>query len=245
MANLEQVYFELFDELSQVTGRDSGDAFMQRARELYGLSHIAYLGVNIPGPTHGSHYVHSTYADSWEHHYVTQDYVSVDPVVRRGLTGLLPLDWRQLPKDQPKIRRLFDESREAGIGRQGLTFPLRGRLGETAIFSINADVNDREWAALRRSFMRDFQIIATYFHNGVLAEAGNELASPASTLSPRERECLKWAAAGKTDWAIGKILSISERTARFYLDSARSKLNALTRTQAVAKAVALGLIDVQ
>lgn len=30
-------------------------------------------------------------------------------------------------------------------------------------------------------------------------------------LSPRERECLQWAAQGKTDWEIGQILSLSEK----------------------------------
>ena len=35
-------------------------------------------------------------------------------------------------------------------------------------------------------------------------------------LSPRELECLKWAAAGKTAWETSIILDISEGTVKFH-----------------------------
>ena len=54
--------------------------------------------------------------------------------------------------------------------------------------------------------------------------------------------CLKGVAAGKTAWEASVILGISERTVRFHLNAAREKLNCLTTTQAVAKAVSQQLI---
>ena len=62
-------------------------------------------------------------------------------------------------------------------------------------------------------------------------------------LSSRQREVLEWAAIGKTDWEIGKILSISERAVKFHLEKARQRLDASNRTHAVARAISLGLID--
>ena len=56
-------------------------------------------------------------------------------------------------------------------------------------------------------------------------------------LTPRERECLEWVAAGKTDWEISQILNISEQTAHGYVQNALTKLNARTRAQAVALAI--------
>ena len=56
-------------------------------------------------------------------------------------------------------------------------------------------------------------------------------------LTPRERECLKWIAAGKTDWEISLILNISEQTVHGYVQNALTKLNARTRAQAVALAM--------
>ena len=60
---------------------------------------------------------------------------------------------------------------------------------------------------------------------------------PKPNLTLRERECLKWIAAGKTDWEIAQILNISEQTAHSYVHNALIKLGARTRAQAVALAL--------
>ena len=44
-------------------------------------------------------------------------------------------------------------------------------------------------------------------------------------MSPREMECLLWAAKGKSAWATAKILGISDATVKFHLGNVRSKLN--------------------
>jgi DNA-binding CsgD family transcriptional regulator len=56
-------------------------------------------------------------------------------------------------------------------------------------------------------------------------------------LTPRERECLKWAAVGKSEWEISQILGISEHTSEKHLLNAKSKLGAVNRVQAVAEAI--------
>ncbi len=63
-----------------------------------------------------------------------------------------------------------------------------------------------------------------------------------SLLSPRELECLSWAAGGKTDVEIGRILAISPRTARFHIENAKKKLGVATRVQAVAEALRIKAI---
>ena len=67
---------------------------------------------------------------------------------------------------------------------------------------------------------------------------------PANTiwLSERERQCLEWAAAGKTDWEIGQILSLSEKTVNVYVSRAKTKFQVKTRAQAILKAVKLNAI---
>jgi DNA-binding CsgD family transcriptional regulator len=61
-------------------------------------------------------------------------------------------------------------------------------------------------------------------------------------LSPRERECLQWAAAGKTAWETGMILSIAEGSVAKLLAAATRKLQCATKSQALVRAVKLGLI---
>jgi DNA-binding CsgD family transcriptional regulator len=53
---------------------------------------------------------------------------------------------------------------------------------------------------------------------------------------------LQWAAAGKTIDDTATILGLSSSAVRTYLDSARHKLDCLTKPQAVARATQLGLI---
>ena len=62
------------------------------------------------------------------------------------------------------------------------------------------------------------------------------------TLTKREAETLKWIACGKTNWEIGRILNISEKTVRNHTVSAMKKLNVHTRAHAIAKAIYSDLI---
>jgi DNA-binding NarL/FixJ family response regulator len=65
---------------------------------------------------------------------------------------------------------------------------------------------------------------------------------PAPGLSSRERDILRLLAAGKSNDEIAGTLSISADTVRTYIRRAMKKLDAETRTQAVAIAVRESLI---
>jgi len=62
-------------------------------------------------------------------------------------------------------------------------------------------------------------------------------------LSLREKEVLTWLKKGKTSWDISIILCISERTVNFHIKNIMEKLDAVSRTHAVVKAIEKGLID--
>jgi DNA-binding NarL/FixJ family response regulator len=62
-------------------------------------------------------------------------------------------------------------------------------------------------------------------------------------LNEREIEALTWVARGKTSAEIAQELGLVKRTVDFHIDNARMKLGATTRTAAVSKAVATGLIE--
>ncbi len=63
-------------------------------------------------------------------------------------------------------------------------------------------------------------------------------------LSQREIEVLKWLRNGKSSWDVSVILGISERTVNFHINNVMKKLEAVTRTQAVATAIENELIDI-
>jgi LuxR family transcriptional regulator, activator of conjugal transfer of Ti plasmids len=63
------------------------------------------------------------------------------------------------------------------------------------------------------------------------------------SLSPREVECLKWVAEGKTSWDTGIILNISRDTVNFHIKNAMRKLRVNKRNLAVMKAIRLGFLE--
>ena len=63
-----------------------------------------------------------------------------------------------------------------------------------------------------------------------------------SPISMREKEVLKWLKIGKSSWDVSVILDISERTVNFHVTNIMNKLDAITRTQAVAISIERGLI---
>lgn len=74
-------------------------------------------------------------------------------------------------------------------------------------------------------------------------DARGKLPSPdARRLTRREIQCLKWAAAGKTDGVIAELVHISAPTVRFHLKNAAAKLQVVGRSQAVREAAALGYV---
>ncbi len=62
-------------------------------------------------------------------------------------------------------------------------------------------------------------------------------------LTPREIECTRWAAEGKTDHEAARIIGISERTARFHIDNARRKFGVATRIQLIVKLIREGVLQ--
>ena len=238
---LDGIFHELVDEIDKVLEEHKGSEFLATLAQRYGLSHVAYLGINLPKQEDKEAYITTTYSDKWVRRYVSQHYVRIDPIIQVGLQGLLPLDWHTVRDTNPVIKRFFGEAGEFGVGRQGLSFPIRGVHGETAMFSINSHVSDAEWSKLRKEFMRDFQVLAYHFHTHILEEIG-ATGDEVPRFTERELECLKWAAAGKSVWETGRILGVSERTVTFHLENARVKMRAVNKIQAVARAIRENII---
>jgi LuxR family transcriptional regulator, quorum-sensing system regulator CciR len=62
-------------------------------------------------------------------------------------------------------------------------------------------------------------------------------------LSLRELACLELVAQGKDDWAIGSLLSISERTVHNHIERAKRRVGVCTRVQLIVYALNEGLIS--
>ena len=139
----------------------------------------------------------------------------------------------------PKRSRAFgpywDALSEARIG-EALCATSYGRAG--AIASLHLGFAEGAPGRAEAEVIQMAGLVLTEHLLATTAPPGEDI--PA--LTPREREVLALVSDGKTDWEISVILDISEATARFHVDNARRKLDAVNRTQAVARLVAARLI---
>jgi DNA-binding CsgD family transcriptional regulator len=219
-----------------MSDRAEGAAFLKVARDLYQLSSLAYLAVNIP-VSDQPRYVHCSYTDISLRQCVSADPVSADILEELGLAQGAR-DW------EPGTWELvLNGSRGAPpAGLHAMTFPVPSRQGEHAVFGMTTTSNGTDWQEKKSEITREIRILADYLHSHVLRINGHNVDAQ-MLVSARELDCLKWTAAGKTAWEAGLILGISERTVRFHLNAAREKLDCATTTQAVAKAITQHLID--
>ncbi len=209
-----------------------------KMREKFGLDHVAYAGFNpMSGTVHG----HVTYDDSWTQHYARQGLYRIDPTLNEARRSVAPVDWSRLEHND-NFRAVFRDAHDFGITDTGLTIPVRGPFGDVGGLSVTSDLKPTEWRKLKQNIISDLQQVAANVHDLVMQSNPLMRALSAPQLSTREVEILQWTAAGKSQQDIGDILSISHRTVEVHLRSSRQKLQALTTTQAVGRAIALGIV---
>ncbi|QGM99163.1 LuxR family transcriptional regulator [Methylocystis parvus] len=235
-------FFDLIDRLASSDRIDLASKIIDDFAKHWGLCNVAYAALNMPTPGAPRPLLSVTYSPEWQKHYAQNGYVDLDPIVRSGLGGILPIDWADIDRGDPIIRKFFGEAQELDVGSNGLSIPIRGRLGEFALFTITSNESPAEWRAMKRELLRDLMVVAFNFHAAALRSCG-VAEETAVHLPLREASCLRWKALGKTDEEIGRILGITSHTVRFHLESARARLNTANTMHTVAKALALGLIN--
>ena len=213
-----------------------------RIRKIYHLANIAYHALYIPGVKVFNPILVLTYQPEWVERYKNRDYFKIDPVVVSGTKGFLPLDWADLDRDNRVARDFFAEADRFAVGRQGMTWPVRGTGGERALFTITANMSAREWEERRIAYKREFQMIAHYMHDRIVKIFGYRDVKPTPSLSRREITCLELAAQGATSKQTGALLKISDRAVRLFLSSACTKLECANTHQAIARMVSLEIL---
>jgi DNA-binding CsgD family transcriptional regulator len=237
--------YRFLDTVNQISMSGS----LERLNELsidicksYDLANIVYHALYVPGSASFNPILIPTYDPEWVRKYINNDYFKIDPVVNSGKRGFLPLDWSTLDRETNGARNFFVEADRYGVGRQGVTMPIRGPGGERALFTITSNLPETEWKKYRPTYIREFQIIAHYFHDRAVQLCGHRVTVGLPSLSPREMECLQLTADGLAPKRVAGRLKISDSAVRLYLRSACRKLGCASIHQAVAKMVTLELI---
>jgi LuxR family quorum sensing-dependent transcriptional regulator len=175
----------------------------------------------------------ATWPEEWLNHWMSHNYLSVDPVINQLLARNEPVRWNEARSANDDTgTRIFNEATEFKM-KDGFALPIYSREGFVVGITMGAEHYD-----LGKQDEACLHLASIYFHAKLeRLRAENAPRPRGPRLTPRERECLSWVAAGKTDWEISQILNIAEQTAHEYVQNALTKLNATTRAQAVAIAI--------
>jgi DNA-binding CsgD family transcriptional regulator len=215
---------------------------LQAFQTAYGLDFATYhLAATVVGKIDNP-FVRTTYPDAWVARYLLNGYVDVDPVVQEGFQRQLPFDWRELDPLE-KAQAFLDDARQFGLGEHGYSIPIADKCRRRALLSVNSCGSTVAWERMQGRCRDEWIELAHLIHSKAVVEIHGE-DDPAPQLSPREQECLHWAALGKDYKDVAVILAISEHTARSYLKSARVKLGCATISAATTKALKYHLISV-
>lgn len=183
------------------------------------------------------------YPPGWVGHYHQQGYASHDPVMAFCSTHVVPIAWHGLRLEgDEQGRKVMGEAAEHGL-RDGATAAVHSPQGEMAVLSFALSQPGPEGRETVANALAQVQLLSAYVHETVRRVAGLSQPGPDAGLTPREGDCLRWAADGKTSWEIGQILKIPERTVNFHLNNAVEKLDARNRQHAVAKAALQGVVQ--
>lgn len=232
---------DLLERVDKISRDDELKKLVQESKDKYGVKNISFAGFNLGNLTLIEPVSVWTYNPSWIDHYRRSEYLKVDPVVKTVPNSILPVDWSQFDLRDKLVKSFFGEAKEAGVGSRGLSIPVRGRNGEFSIFSLTFDESERDWKEYKRKFMRDFQVLAVFFHQSMLR--AHNISMPVYEMSTKELQVLYWAACGKTAEETSIILGMTRRTVRYHCSNILTKLNAVNIAHAVGKAVYFNLIN--
>lgn len=191
----------------------------------------------------------STMSQSWLSYYADRERHLSDPhVVKVRQGNLVPYKWSR-PQirllDDPDVRSTAHEIEEAGIAAS-ICVPLAARHSpRVPVAGITFGSSLTEQELLQNVGAQTPLLIglAHLFHNLSIDDLWRD-GLDAKRLTPRERDCLQYLAAGLRQDRIAERLGISIATVELHLRNARRSLKAATNAQAVARGIALGELTV-
>ena len=234
-----------------------------KARKRLSCRHITHITPKHPDDYPGQENVRTvvtTLPADWVVNYSVKSYYDIDPLFHQKWSdpdaahSVSIAEIYQLKQNTAALQKFVDDMRAHKFGHIHImvTQRLNGHGDAHTIFVFDNQTdqsgkNSMSATELIRLLEKDFVQVAAQVHDAVLTAISDHSSQKQEvqslvSLTPREIDCLKWAARGKTDGEIAEILSIARWTVVTYLQNAKIKLGCANRTSAVAVAMSLGII---
>ncbi|MBV6632701.1 MAG: LuxR family transcriptional regulator [Alphaproteobacteria bacterium] len=253
------------ERLATAADIDSLQAGYSDAAASLGFGAYSYVDLQrIPDETGPLPFFISTVREDFIRDYNAARFLSHDPVLRRAINSNTPFTWfdcgeyrqarRYRSGRKTKARQILELAQSYEF-EDGLIIPAHSldATGHRRSSFINLYWTEKPRAGFVGSQeMLALQFGSLLYHNRLVAlrdaTANDTLEEPANDLdtglllTDREGECLLWAAQGKTTEETAVIIGVSPHSVQSYLNTAMVKLGVEKKIQAVAKAIARGLI---
>ena len=199
--------------------------------ERVGITALASGMVTGPKSTSGDPFHFTTWPETWMRLYRERRWVEQDPVPRYAVVSGLPITWSALMRDLPATdagHAIYRAARAHDF-HEGYVTPVRTADGHLGLVSVATDRPNLP--AAHCHFLQAVSTATLHRAEAIrvgVARAAVRTEQPPS-FSPRERQCLALLVQGHTDREIASMLGITESTARFHVDNARTKAGARSR----------------
>jgi LuxR family transcriptional regulator, quorum-sensing system regulator BjaR1 len=238
-------YPGVLDFIDRINAIEKTDTIWQTFQKFTGKFGYTFGGVADVGRSNdnqGSRFLEVTWPREWHMRYREKKYIETDPAVLYLKQSREPFTWDEamnsgLYGDPQQL--VMNEVAQFGMAH-GFVVPIVGLPTGVAVVTVAGT----EVTGDRRDHA-EIHLAALYAHARIRSldnerrQRGNVI-----PLSSRERECLEWVAVGKSDWEIGEILNISEKTVNAHIERAKRKFEVPSRVQAVVVAMRMGAIQI-
>ena len=238
-------------ELISINNEDAWCASLFKIGRKLGFDYCLIALVPHAGIPLTHAFLRSNYPGNWRDFYDSNELLHIDPTVNHSLQNTTSLFWSPGLFKTRQQQSMYEEASHHGL-RSGVTLPIHGPRGSVGLLCLAND------AKPSREFNRTVNALLPHLSllRDVVFQTGIDFAelvcnphkpigefSPIPHLSPREVECLKWIAAGKSSLDTADILNLSTSTVEFHITNARKKLRVNNRSEAVIVAIKWGLIN--
>jgi LuxR family quorum-sensing system transcriptional regulator CciR len=185
------------------------------------------------------------YPAGWAEWFDEQSLGKTDPVHRASNMTCVGFAWSKLPEMialTARDRHVLELARREGIG-EGFTVPAHVP-GEAHGSCSFACVPGERLADERLPLV---QLVGAFAFEAARRMRRVRFAEGPVVLTERQRECVMWAARGKSDWEIARILGVSEATVGEHLRHAYERYGVGKRTLVAVHALfdgTIGFLDV-
>lgn len=215
-------------------------AALEHAAQAFNFAHVSLLVKPGDGEELLSRVIiESTLPPDYVREYDRNGFLAKCPVMPTLFDTMLPQTWtlEKLEADGAVPAAILQLMRRFNLFTTTV-MPLHSLDGERFLLRF-----DGKRPPLDQSEINEFAVISLHAFDSFQRIRRLDRLSLPSRLSTRELEVVRWTSQGKTSVEIGRILSLSDHTVNAHMTNAIKKLDCVNRTQLVAKAIRLGLIN--